>query len=87
MTEQKYAYNIKEIQFFSDIARYDDTQSTIAEPWSGTNSLRGRQTASSPYLEDNMAVTAAIELLIIILMRGGQIGPVETTRSLDRNGF
>ena len=39
LTEQKYAYNIKEIQFFSDIARYDDTQSTIAEPWSGTNSL------------------------------------------------
>jgi hypothetical protein len=39
LTEQKNAYNIKEIQFFSDIARYDDTQSTIAEPWSGTNSL------------------------------------------------
>jgi hypothetical protein len=39
VTEQKYAYNIKEIQIFSDIARYDDTQSTIAEPWSGTNSL------------------------------------------------
>ena len=41
-----------------------------------------KTTASSPYLEDNMAVTAAIELLTIILMRGGQIGPVETTRSL-----
>ena len=33
------AYNVKELQFFSDISRYDDTQSTIAEPWSETTSL------------------------------------------------
>ena len=43
MTEYASAYNVKEIQFFSDIARYDDTQSTIAEPWSGTNSLHVKE--------------------------------------------
>ena len=48
LTEQKYAYNIKEIQFFSDIARYDDTQSTIAEPWSGTNSLHVKDNCILP---------------------------------------
>jgi len=39
LTEYALAYNVKEIQIFSDITRYDDTQSTIAEPWSGTTSL------------------------------------------------
>ena len=43
LTEYALAYNVKEIQFFSDIARYDDTQSTIAEPWSGTNSLHVKE--------------------------------------------